>query len=70
MLKQMQTLKSKIVLGAGLIALSGVASAEGVLGNANFDSIKTEVVTATAALADVYVAIAGAKIALGFIKRA
>ncbi|WP_109079852.1 hypothetical protein [Aggregatibacter aphrophilus] len=70
MLKQLQTLKSKIVLGAGLIALSGVASAEGVLGNVSFDSIKTEVVTAAAALAIVYVAIAGARIALGFIKRA
>ncbi|WP_281703924.1 hypothetical protein [Aggregatibacter kilianii] len=70
MLKQMQTLKSKIVLGVGLVALSGVASAEGVLGNVSFDSIKSEVVTAAAALAVVYVAIAGAKIALGFIKRA
>lgn len=70
MLEKMQTLKSKIALGVGLVALSGVASAEGVLGNVSFDSIKSEVITAAAALAVVYVAIAGAKLALGFIKRA
>lgn len=70
MLEQMKTLKSKIALGLGLVALSGVASAEGVLGNVSFDSIKSEVITAAAALAVVYVAIAGAKLALGFIKRA
>ena len=70
MLKQLKTLKGKVALGAGLIAASGVASADGVLGNVSFDSIKSEVVTAAAALAVVYVAIAGAKIALGFIKRA
>lgn len=70
MLKQLKTLKGKIALVAGLSLASGMASAAGVLGSVDFSGIGSEVTTAAAAIAGVYVIIAGAKIALGFIKRA
>lgn len=70
MLKQLQTLKGKIALGVGLVAASGMASAANVLGSVDFSGIGSEVGAAAAAIAAVYVVIAGAKIALGFIKRA
>lgn len=71
MLKQLKTLKGKVALGAGLITASSMASAaSNVLGSVDFSGIGTEVAAAAAALAAVYVIIAGAKIALGFIKRA
>lgn len=71
MLKQLQTLKGKIALGVGLVAASGMASAANVLGSVDFSGIGSEVgAAAAAAIAAVYVVIAGAKIALGFIKRA
>lgn len=59
-----------IPVGAGLALISGSASAAGVLGNVDFSGIGSEVGTAAAAIAAVYVIIAGARIALGFIKRA
>lgn len=70
MLKQLKTLKAKVALGFGLVAASGMASAASVLGSVDFSGISSEVGTAAAAIAAVYVVIAGAKIALGFIKRA
>lgn len=70
MLKQLKTLKGKIALGLGLVAASGMASAAGVLGSVDLSGIGAEVTTAAAALAAVYVVIAGARIALGFIKKA
>ena len=54
-----------LLVGLSVLALSGTANAAGVLGNIDFSSISSEVTTAAAALAAVFVVIAGARIALG-----
>lgn len=71
MSKFLKNLKRNIAVVAGLSLATGYASAAGgVLGNVDFSGISSEVTTAGAALAVVFVAIAGVRIALGFIKRA
>lgn len=70
MSKFLKNLKRNLAVVAGLSLATGYASAASVLGNVDFSGISQEVQTAGAAMAIAFVAIAGVKIALGFIKRA
>ena len=70
MSKFLKNLKRNLAVVAGLSLATGYASAASVLGNVDFSGISQEVTTAGAALAVVFVAIAGVRIALGFIRRA
>lgn len=56
-------------VGAGLTLAAGTASA-GVLDGVDFSGISAEITTAAAALAAVYIVVAGAKLALRFIRGA
>lgn len=70
MSKFLKNLKRNLAVVAGLSLATGYASAASVLGNVDFSGISQEVQTAGAAMAIAFVAIAGVRIALGFIKRA
>ena len=70
MSKFLKNLKRNLAVVAGLSLATGYASAASVLGNVDFSGISQEVQTAGAAMAIAFVAIAGVKIAVGFIKRA
>lgn len=61
--------KRYLPIGAGLTLAAGTASA-GVLDNVDFSGIGAEIGTAAAAIAAVYVIMAGAKMALRFIRGA
>lgn len=69
MLNKFKNLKRNIAVVAGTSLLAASANAA-VLNGVDFSGISQEVTTAGAALAVVFVAIAGVRIALGFIKRA
>ena len=69
-MNKIKTLFSRYVpIGVGLTLAAGTASA-GILDNVDFSGISAEITTAAAALAAVYIVVAGVKLALRFIRGA
>jgi len=70
MFNKFKNLKRNAVVLVSALAAAGYASADSILGNVDFSGVSSEVKTVAAAMAAVFVVIAGARIAIGFIKRA